>query len=85
MPYYLDYNKYSHNIAASFVNETAEIGLFITQERICLPENPWNQETNVEHQPLVELSNILLLSMHLKLGLTKNFVKAINQEEAAFT
>jgi len=40
---------------------------------------------NVENQPLVELSKILLPSMHLKLGLTKNSVKAMNQEEAAFT
>jgi len=40
---------------------------------------------NVENQPLVELSKILLSSMHLKLGLMKNFVKAMNQEEAAFT
>ena len=41
---------------------------------------------NVENQPLVELSKILLPSMHLlKLGLMKNFVKAMNQEEAAFT
>ena len=41
---------------------------------------------NVENQPLVELSKILLSSMHLKLGLTKkNSVKAMNQEEAAFT
>ena len=40
---------------------------------------------NVENQPLVEPSKILLPSMHLKLGLMKNFVKAMNQEEAAFT
>jgi len=40
---------------------------------------------NVENQPLVELSKILLPSIHLKLGLTKNSVKAMNQEEAAFT
>jgi len=40
---------------------------------------------NVENQPLVELSKILLPSMHLKLGLTKKSVKAMNQEEAAFT
>jgi len=39
----------------------------------------------VENQPLVEKSKILLPSMHLKLGLMKNFVKAINQEEATFT
>jgi len=40
---------------------------------------------NVENQPLVELSKILLPTMHLKLGLTTNSVKAMNQEEAAFT
>jgi hypothetical protein len=39
------HNKDSQNNAASFVNGTAEIGLFITQERIGLPENPWNQES----------------------------------------
>ena len=35
----------SQNIAASFVNGTAELGLFITQENIGLPENLWNQES----------------------------------------
>jgi len=40
---------------------------------------------NVDNQPLVKLSNILLPSMHLKLGLTKISVKAMNQEEADFT
>ena len=40
---------------------------------------------NVENQPLVEPSKTLLPSMHLKLGLMKHFVKAMNQEEAAFT
>ena len=40
---------------------------------------------NVENQPLEEPSKILLPSMHLKLGLTKKSVKAMNQEEVAFT
>ena len=40
---------------------------------------------NVENQPLVKPSKILLPSMHLKLGLMKHFVKAMNQEEAGFT
>jgi hypothetical protein len=40
---------------------------------------------NVENQQLVEPSKILLPSMHLKLGLMKNFVKATNQEAVAFT
>jgi TolA-binding protein len=39
---------------------------------------------NVENQPLLELSEILLPSMHLKLGLMENFVKAMNQEKAVF-
>jgi len=40
---------------------------------------------NVENQPIVEPSKILLPPMNLKLGLMKNFVKAMNQEEAALT
>ena len=40
---------------------------------------------NVQNQPLVDPSKIVLPSMHLTLGLMKNFVKAMNQEEAAFT
>ena len=40
---------------------------------------------NVENQPLVEPSKILLPSMHLKLGLMKNVVKAMDQEEVVFT
>ena len=40
---------------------------------------------NVENQSLVELRIFFFLpSMHLKLGLTKIFVKAMNQEESAF-
>ena len=39
---------------------------------------------NVENQLLVELRKILLPAMHLKLGLTKNSVNAMNQEEAVF-
>ena len=39
----------------------------------------------MENQPLVEPSKILLPSMLLKLGLMKYFVKAVDQEEAAFT
>ena len=40
---------------------------------------------NVENQPQVEPSKILLPSMHLKRGLMKNFVQAMNQGEATFT
>jgi hypothetical protein len=44
LPCYLDY-KDTQNIAASFVNGTAELGLFITQKRIGLPENHWDQKS----------------------------------------
>jgi len=47
LPCYLEYNKDSKNIAASFVNGRAELGLFITQERIGLTENLWNQESSM--------------------------------------
>jgi len=40
---------------------------------------------NVENKPVVEPNKLLLPFMHLQLGLMKNFVKAMNQEEAAFT
>jgi len=42
---YLDYNKDSQDIAALFVNGTAELSLFVTQESIGLSENLWNQES----------------------------------------
>ena len=68
------------------MNGTAELGLFITQDNIGLPEKSLEPGImNMENQPLVEPSKILLPSMHLKLGLMKHFVKATNQEETAFT
>jgi hypothetical protein len=39
---------------------------------------------NVQHLPLVESSNILLPLLHIKLGLMKNFVKAMDQTRSAF-
>jgi hypothetical protein len=45
MTYWLDNNNDSQNIVASSVNGTAEIGLFVTQERIGLPGKFWNQES----------------------------------------
>ena len=43
LPYYLDYNRDSQNIAASFVNGTADLGLCITQENT--GQNLWNLES----------------------------------------
>ncbi|GBM44978.1 hypothetical protein AVEN_223060-1 [Araneus ventricosus] len=39
---------------------------------------------NVKYTPLVEAENILFLSLHIKLGLIKNFVKAMNKEGGGF-
>ena len=86
MCYYFDYNKDSQSIGASFANGTAELVLFFTQKK------DWSARKslepgimNVENQPLVEPGNILLPAMHLRLGLMKNSVKAMNREAAAFT
>ena len=39
---------------------------------------------SVQHPPLVESRKILLPPLHIKLGLMKNFVKAIDKTQAAF-
>ena len=39
---------------------------------------------NVKYTPLVKASKILLPPLHIKLGLMKNFVKAMNQDGATF-
>ena len=51
----------------------------------------WPQRTNltpgiknVQHLPLVDSQNILLPPLHIKLGLIKNFVKALDWESEAF-
>ena len=86
MPYHLDCNKDSQNIVASFVNGTAERVLFIYSRKDWPARKSLEPGImNVENQPLVEPSKILLPSMHVKLGLMKSFVKSMNQEEAAFT
>ena len=41
-------------------------------------------ETNIQHTPLVKPSLIYLPSLHIKLGLMKNFVKALDQNGDAF-
>ena len=54
-------------------------------------QNEWpSRETlqpgshNVTADPLVKPHQLLLPSLHIKLGLMKNFVKAINKESPAF-
>ena len=49
------------------------------------PDKKSLETMNMQNLPLEGESKILLPNMHLKLGLMKNFVKAMNQEETAFT
>ena len=49
------------------------------------PDKKSLESMNVQNLPLVGKSKILFPNMHLKLGLMKNCIKAMNKEEAAFT
>ena len=41
-------------------------------------------EKNIQAQPLVERSKIVFPPLHIKLGVMKQFVKALNKEGACF-
>lgn len=41
-------------------------------------------ECNVKSSPLVDPKNVLLPPLHIKLGLMKNFVKALNKDDQSF-
>ena len=41
-------------------------------------------EKNVQHPPLIQSNKILLPPLHIKLGLIKNFVKAMDKTKAGF-
>jgi len=42
-------------------------------------------KNNIKYNPIVKKENIILPPLHIKLGLVKNFVKALNKESTAFT
>lgn len=42
-------------------------------------------KNNIKYEPIMKKKNIILPPLHIKLGLTKNFVKALNKEGQAFT
>lgn len=42
-------------------------------------------QKNVAHEPLVDKKNIYLPPLHIKLGLMRNYVKAMNKQSEAFT
>ena len=47
-------------------------------------QSPQIGRHNVHHQPLVRSANVFLPPLHIKLGLMKNFVKAMDQEGDGF-
>ena len=47
-------------------------------------ENVAVGQKNIQHPALVEADNILLQLLHMKLGLMKNFVKAMDRTSLAF-
>lgn len=40
--------------------------------------------STIQHKTLVDATKIVLPPLHIKLGLTKNFVKALDKEGASF-
>jgi len=49
-----------------------------------MPENSFPGETCVRNRPIHYKDKILLLPLHIKLGLIKNFVKAMNKQSKGF-
>jgi len=49
-----------------------------------MPENSVPVEECVRNRPIVDKDKILLLPLHIKLGLIKNFVKAMNKHGKGF-
>lgn len=47
-------------------------------------EFKYDERGKCENVPLVEKSKIILPPIHIKLGLTKNFIKALNKEGQGF-
>ena len=47
-------------------------------------ENSTVERFNLKHAPLVNPKNIFLPPLHIKLGLMKTFVKAMNHDDNAF-
>ena len=81
----LDCSSGTLNFLVSCVSGTAETRHITMSKRYGLPERFWSQDTkNVKHHSLVESSRILLPPLHIKLGLMKNFVKAMDCNSTAF-
>jgi hypothetical protein len=73
------------NSVSNNANGTAELGTAITElKKRPLSSEPTPGRRNVVHPALGEKSKIYLLSLHIKLGLIKIFVKAVDKESEEF-
>ena len=66
------------------VNGTVLQDMKITLKRSGKKKHFESRYKKCEAPPLVETSKILLSLLHIKLGLIENYVKAMNQDGAAF-
>jgi hypothetical protein len=47
-------------------------------------QKPTPGESNVVHDPLVDVAKVFLPSLHIQLGLIKHFIKAMKKDGAVF-
>lgn len=79
MPCYYDCKVISLNAAAFCVSVTAEVYINNTFSVNGLPENHETVIKNIQHDQLAQPKDILLPLLHIKLGLMKKFVKALEK------
>ena len=80
----LGLQKVIRNCVASFACGIAEHANPNQKEDWPLRGSPQPGTKNVMHMPPVESNKIVLPPLHIKLGLMKNFVKAIDRDGPAF-
>lgn len=78
-PYCLDCNRATQSFAFLCVEVTVEQRIIITRRRAGFLVNHRNREERCTALLLVESGNIFLPPLHIKLGLQKNFVRAMDQ------
>jgi hypothetical protein len=50
-----------------------------------MPENRMPGQANINHEALVSVEKILLPALHIKFGLSKNFIKALDKDGELMT
>ncbi|KAL6464577.1 hypothetical protein MHYP_G00268940 [Metynnis hypsauchen] len=97
---HIQYSRYNWNICGDLKVVALLLGLQLGYTKYCCFICEWDSRAkeshycrqswplrktkNVAHKPLVEPAKIFLPPLHIKLGLMKNFVKAMNKEGEGF-